>query len=167
MTSEASVSNVRAAIIGVVSLALAYALFTLLPLKNPWNLMLFLGGDKSFDEAWRYLQFNSVYLPVLFLLVLVCLRRRPQVMQSPLWALAYGALAGYLAGLVAYPFMSLFLPGGVARLLNSLSLEHAWQGFLVIPLGMLSWLFGMIVWLNAYLIDMLIRRRKYGSGGAS
>lgn len=144
-------SVIRAAIISGLSVLFVYGGFTLLPLKSPWNALMLLGSEKSYYEALRFLRFNAAYLPALVLLFLWCLRHRPFWIRNPWWAMLYGTVAGYGAGFAAYVCISLFRPG-VSSFLNNLT-GYGWVLPFFAPLVMITWLFGGLVGLTAYLIE--------------
>jgi len=67
--------------------------------------------------------------------------------KSPLWwSVLVGAVAGYLSSFVAYFVACFFIPDGIERLSNSVSMM-GWGSlfiFLWIPILLLCWLWGAI-----------------------
>jgi len=128
-----------------VSLSLAY-LIAFLTLMNRW-ISFWLRGS-------YYLSYQVIFLSVLMIFFLIWLSRHHSGPPCGFSIVIFGAVAGYVAGLVAFLLHPIFLEDGVDQVLATLRFPapEAVIAFLWFPVRLLSWLFGAITGMVTVLI---------------
>lgn len=97
-----------------VSILLASAIFSLLPVPTIWNFALLLSDgakDRAFIRSW--IPFNCAYFLFLLLFCAISQYHLPSPQEKAGKAVFCGALFGYLAGLLALPSSYLLMPHGL------------------------------------------------------
>jgi hypothetical protein len=124
-------------ILAGLSVVLAYLIALVTPLDQRTDFWL---------RGAHYFAYQAVFLPLLFVLLVIRLRRDHNTRRRTFASVLYGALAGYAAGLVATLVFPLFLEHDVAQFAQSLKLttRAAWIAFFWFPVRLQSWLVGAI-----------------------
>jgi hypothetical protein len=132
-------------ILAGLSVFLAYLIALVTPLDQRTSFWL---------RGAHYIAYQAVFLPLLFVLLVIRLRRDHNTRGQTFASVLYGALAGYAAGLVATLVSPLFLEHDVAQFAQSLKLttSAAWIAFFWFPVRLQSWLVGAIAALVLVLI---------------
>jgi len=130
-----------------VSLSLTY-LIAFLTLMDRW-ISFWLRGS-------HYLSYQTIFLTLLLCFFLVWSRRQPAGLPG-VSMIAFGGVAGYIAGLIAFLLHPIFQDNGVNQVLATLQFpaREAVIAFFWFPVRLLSWLFGAV----AGLVMVVISRR--------
>lgn len=148
-TSEGRENNGWSHIVLVgVSLSLAY-LIAFLTLINRW-INFWLRGS-------YLLSYQVIFLSLLSIFFLLWLRRHHCGEPPGISIIIFGAVAGYIAGLIAFLLHPMFTENGVQQVLATLQFPapEAVVAFFWFPVRLLSWLFGAI---TGTLIVIISRR---------
>ena len=128
-----------------VSLSLAY-LIAFLTLMDRW-ISFWLRGP-------HYLSYQTIFLTLLLCFFLVWLRRQPAGLPG-VSIIAFGGVAGYIAGLIAFLLHPIFQDNGANQVLATLQFpaREAVIAFFWFPVRLLSWLFGAVAGLVMVVIS--------------
>lgn len=131
-----------------VGIAITYLVFAILQLNHFVSTLL--RGD-------QYYSYYLTYVPALF--ALFCLYiARGRSFEKLGWSLVFGVVAGYVAGLAAYVFVTFSMGDGLARLANSARNLESFLVMLSAPFLYLSWAYGALAALSVYLIKKRVAR---------
>ena len=138
-----------------VSLSLAY-LIAFLTFMNQW-INFWLRGS-------YYLSYQAIFLPLLLILFLIRLRCHHTGHLPGISMNFFGAIAGYIAGLLAFLLHPIFQENGLQQVLTTLQFpaREAVIAFLWFPVRLLSWLFGAITGLVMVVISQRFGTHRLG-----
>jgi hypothetical protein len=159
-------SILTAAGTSVIGVLVACAVFAALPLGVPWRVgALFSGSDLGYARGMRSASFLFVFTPIMVTILVWALRHRPFLWRRPFLSISLGAIAGYVAGVIAFPFLEALEPYWLAKLQNALRLDPI--GFLVLPALCGSWLFGGLAALVVWVIRAVVHPRSSAASSHS
>lgn len=129
-------------------IAITYILFAILQVNH------FVGTLLRGDQYYSYYLMYVLALFGFYSLYMV----RGRSFEKLGWSLAFGIVAGYLAGLVGYFFVAFSMGDGFTRIANGARDLESFLIMLSAPFLYLSWVFGALAALSIYILKKRVAR---------